>query len=140
MRGVRGITEQLFWGKVDKSQGCWTWLGGLFKTGYGQFWNGKKVVRAHRYSYELLKGQIPKGLQLDHLCRNILCVNPDHLEPVTNKENVLRGNGICGNNSRKTHCKRGHSLTGDNLYIHNNQRFCVTCRHIHDKKWRDSNG
>ena len=136
MRGYRGSTEQLFWDKVDKSQDCWTWLGSLFKTGYGQFWNGEKVVRAHRYSYELLKGEIPKGLQLDHLCRNRYCVNPKHLEPVTNRENVLRGNGICGNNARKTHCKNGHLFNEENtINLKGNRRQCRICKKEYENNW-----
>jgi len=122
--------EESFWDKVGtgRDDGCWIWLGGLNNTGYGQFWNGKKTVTAHRYSWELHKGKTFKHLDLDHLCRNRRCVNPYHLEPVTNKENVLRGVGITANNSRKTHCHLGHPLSGDNLYVHNNQRKCKTCR------------
>lgn len=79
--------------EVDAETGCWLWLGVKRKHGYGaKFLNGK-LVQAHRYIYELHRGPIPDGLFLDHLCRNPSCVNPDHLEPVTNAENLRRGKG-----------------------------------------------
>lgn len=84
-------TEQRFWQKVEKSaDGCWLWAGTILPSGYGQFRVGLGRARAHRFAYELLVGEIPEGLTIDHLCRNIRCVNPDHLEPVTAAENVRR--------------------------------------------------
>lgn len=82
-----------FWAKVQKTpgDGCWTWIGGKTPAGYGCFWRGHSSRGAHRISYELLVGPIAKGLHLDHLCRNHGCVNPAHLEPVTNAENCRRG-------------------------------------------------
>lgn len=79
-----------FWAKVHKTDSCWLWTASL-TFGYGSFWDGKGQVRAHRFAYELLVDPIPEGLQLDHLCRIRHCVNPDHLEAVTNAENVQRG-------------------------------------------------
>ncbi len=88
--------EERFWSKVDKREdGCWWWLGsqtpGKNKQ-YGNFWlsPGASPVRAHRFAYEMCVGPIPPGLQIDHLCMNTLCVRPDHLEPVTNRENSRR--------------------------------------------------
>ncbi|MEE8234211.1 MAG: HNH endonuclease signature motif containing protein [Gammaproteobacteria bacterium] len=92
---------------------------------------------AHRVSYEMENGLVPKGLELDHLCRVRNCVNPQHVEPVTHKENCQRGEvGI--NHRRKTHCNRGHPYSGDNLYIvpKNGKRGCKTCSRENLRKWR----
>lgn len=115
---------------------CWAWGGTMYPNGYGQFAlsrNGAKRVKyvmAHRYSYEMHRGGIPEGLVLDHLCRNRACINPDHLEPVTTRENLVRGNGFVGEQSRRTHCVRGgHPLSGPNLYTSpRGERGCRTCR------------
>lgn len=106
--------------------GCVDWTAGTVGNGYGQFWDGRLVL-AHRWAYEYFKGPIQDGLQLDHLCRNRHCVNPAHLEPVTGRENILRGE-TGKNNSDKTHCPQGHHYTGDNLYVNPaGSRVCRTC-------------
>lgn len=101
--------EDRFWMQVVMVENCWEWIGTVNSGGYGSFNDGRQF-KAHRWSYARFKGPIPPSLTLDHLCRNRRCVNPDHLEPVTNRENILRGNGPTAENARKTHCKRGHPL------------------------------
>lgn len=99
------------WGRVDRSapNGCWEWLGACGGGGYGQINVDSKPRRAHRVAYELLVGPIPAGLELDHLCRNPRCVNPDHLEPVTGRENLMRAAASqAAQNAAKTHCPQGH--------------------------------
>ena len=99
----------------EPNTGCWLWIAGIAGGGYGSYWNGTKKVSAHRFSYEQTRGPIPQGLEIDHLCRQRLCVNPEHLEAVTHRENVLRGDGWTAHQARQTHCHRGHPLTPDNL-------------------------
>jgi hypothetical protein len=112
--------------------GCWIWWGRCTEDGYGMF--GTPYKRAHRVAYEIFKGAIPDGLQIDHLCRVRRCVNPEHLEAVTSKENTLRGETITGLNAQKTHCPQGHPLEGDNLYLYNGKRSCKECRRNHTRK------
>lgn len=99
---------QRFFSKVQKTDNCWNWIAPTDEDGYGYFKMKGKQLRSHRVSYELFKELIPTGLTIDHLCRNRKCVNPDHLEVVTVKENVLRGIGITAKNKLKTHCPEGH--------------------------------
>ena len=115
--------------------GCWLWTGPQYAgTGYGRVKLMGGMVYAHRLSYELYVGATPEGLDLDHLCRTRLCVNYQHLEPVTRQENILRGNGLAAQNARKTHCLRGHILAGDNVYLYGGRRHCRECVNIRARK------
>lgn len=113
----------------EPNSGCWIWLGGMRskKDGYGGHkWNGK-MWRTHRLVYTLLRHPVPTTLHIDHLCRNRICCNPDHLEVCTPAENISRGQGVAPNNARKTHCPNGHPYDAENTYVWNKQRFCRTC-------------
>jgi hypothetical protein len=133
---------QRWWAKVQlpefwKEEACWEWVGSRGSNHYGRIMvpsnglylthRGNKLAQAHRVGYELLVGPIPEGLTLDHLCRNPGCVNPNHLEPVTMRENLLRGNGVSARNAKKTHCPRGHPYTGMNVKQEKDRRKCRTC-------------
>lgn len=123
-----------FLSKVKFTETCWLWIAGKGH-GYGKFWwrEGKKHEsrEAYRWLWEVCNGPVPKALELDHRCKNRTCVNPDHLIPVTHRINCLRGESFAARKFRQTHCKRGHSLSGDNLYIQKTghyRRSCLICR------------
>lgn len=142
-------TESRIWSRVDK-QGpvpdsrpelgpCWLWVGTVNAGGYGQVSFTSQCRLAHRVVYERTVGPIPDGLQLDHLCRVRRCVNPDHLEPVTNRENGIRGEGLPGQNVRKTHCPAGHPYDAENLSLYDrggNARYCKTCGTERSKRYQ----
>jgi hypothetical protein len=123
-------TADRFWAKVDKTSSCWLWAGATERNGYGRFNVTKKnQIPAHRWTYEQVNGPVPEGLELDHLCRVRNCVNPDHLEAVTHRENMRRSMSITGIRARQTHCIRGHEFDEKNTYIIPNDRgrACRAC-------------
>lgn len=132
-----------FWLYVQRAPitKCWEWKG-TKRDGYGVFMFKHKSFIAHRASYEIYNGCIPDGLQIDYLCRNRSCVNPTHLQAVTQKTNVLRGIGLSAENARKMICKHGHPFTDDNTrYAIENgrlRRYCKTCVRQNSQKRRDA--
>lgn len=133
-----------FWKYVTRGgpKDCWEWLGSKTDDGYGVFhvrrlteaWN----KGAHRVAYELLVGPIGEGLTLDHTCVNTSCINPAHLEPVTQRENLLRGNTVNAINAAKTHCINGHAFTVENTYIRpdDGTRMCKECGRDSQRKYQ----
>lgn len=134
-----------FWSKVRKdSDGCWRWTACQVR-GYGCFPTFKgQTAKAHRIAWELHHGAaISSDLTIDHLCRVLVCVNPAHLEPVTNKENVLRGEGYTAAKARQTHCKRGHALTPENIipdYRGRGRGKCRICVPFYNQHLRPGRG
>lgn len=126
-----------FLAKVDKTDTCWLWTGATRPTGYGQFWLNGQCIGAHRAAYLLLVGPIPEGLQLDHLCRTPRCVNPAHLEPVTQLENTMRGESFAVTNALKTHCPNGHPYSIENtLHSRTSGRICRICRRAREASYK----
>jgi hypothetical protein len=135
MTGRQGTLVERFWSKVGPGLGpveCWLWTAGTNAKGYGTIGRGGaggRAALAHRIAWELVRGPMPDGLELDHLCRVRRCVNPAHLEAVTHAENVARGDA--GQvQARKTHCPAGHPYGGGNLYVNpDGRRLCRACRY-----------
>ncbi len=126
-----------FWRQVNVSGSCWIWTGIIDHKGYGQFAaNHKKHLAAHRWAYEALVGPIKEGLVVDHLCRNRACCNPDHMELVTTKENVLRGEGITAQNARRVACCCGHEYSVCHRKNGRSYRFCKRCKNEHQREKR----
>lgn len=130
--------QDRFWSYVEKTETCWLWRGSLTGSGYGKYGINGETILAHRYSYEFFKGEIPEGEELDHLCRVRRCVNPEHLEAVSRRENIRRGL-TAADNFMKTHCPKGHPLTLGNLRgyeLKHGQRSCLACNNDRNRKAR----
>ena len=129
--------------QIEPTNNCWIWFGSiggdLRKTSYGRLFYNSKNVMAHRFSYEFFnKKVIQVGNEIDHICRNSLCVNPKHLQEITALENTMRNNNPMSINARKTHCIRGHKLSGKNLYTaKNGTRKCITCIKFRAREYRE---
>lgn len=118
---------------------CWIWTGPISGSGYGKVTLGNIQYTAHRIIYETIIGKIPKELELDHLCRVRPCCRPLHLEPVTGRENKLRGISPAAINARKTRCINGHKLNAGNVWIGGNGwRYCRKCLKVKLKKYQDT--
>lgn len=142
MAPKRKPLAERFWPKVEKTETCWIWRGSRQSNGYGQInpgGDGLAPLRAHRVAYELVRGPIPDGLILDHLCRNPACVNPDHLEPVTYRENAMRGVSPKLVSHRTGICRRGHAM----VTLKSGRKRCRVCaRPSHESSncaWRAKN-
>lgn len=124
-----------FWYSVWPRGDCWEWRGTLTGKGYGKFTYGKSRTQAvaHRFSYEYVNGPLPKKYELHHLCSHKWCVRPSHLLPVTRLEHER-----LGHNARKTHCKRGHALNGENVRTYRGKRICKACMRVHSKIYERS--
>ena len=127
-----------FWRKVHAApNGCWVWIGAQTNRGYGTAWmphHNPQRASAHRLTYEIWADTIPASLEIDHLCRNKACVNPAHLEAVSHRTNVHRGDMT---KLRVTHCPMGHEYAGANLYIRpdNGNRDCKRCQRKRNRRW-----
>lgn len=121
--------EARFWAKVDKTRGCWNWTGATTPDGYGKFRVEKRFVRASRFAYETMVEPLDPEMRLGHTCENELCVRPEHMQPMTPREIMLKGMSPTANNAAKTMCDHGHPLSGKNLYLDpDGRRKCVTCK------------
>jgi hypothetical protein len=135
-------TADRFWRNVQRAgaNDCWLWMGVRNNDGYGIFHPNRlganqTTIAAHRFAYQLTNSKIPDGKELDHLCRNRRCVNPSHLEPVTHRQNLLRGERW---NHPKTHCKHGHEFTRQNTYLYRNWRQCRICMTEATRRYREN--
>jgi hypothetical protein len=134
---VRRFMEKV---DVDCDAPCWRWTGAMSRGAYGAFHYRSRLAVAHRVAYEIFVGPIPVGLDIDHLCRNHWCVNPNHLEPVTRRINLLRGETRIAQNVAATHCPQGHEYSAANTRRETGGRRCRMCDRLrHRTKYRREN-
>lgn len=123
--------------RVEVTSGCWIWKSSVDKrAGYARISDNGKQWLVHKWVWEQMGFRVPDGFELDHLCRNRRCVNPFHVEPVTHRENLLRGEGFPARNAQKTTCAKGHPYAGDNLYLtpREGHRRCRQCNRDNGKR------
>lgn len=137
MKGMPVVDRILAKTDVGSGDQCWVFCG-AHSAGYPQIWRNRAQHLAHRVMYEERVGPIPEGKQIDHLCRNRSCVRPDHLEPVTPRENQERaGMPIAAHQLAKTHCPSGHPYNATNTYVtKQGHRLCRTCGRLHQRRYK----
>lgn len=128
-------TSARFWSKVAEDGDCWVWTAYRTPAGYGRFMDKGQCLLAHRVAYEFMVGPIPEGLQLDHLCRNRACANPEHLDPVSPAVNTRRGEP-----ASRTHCPQGHPYDDENTRPARGRRLCRTCERARSTAKRRAEG
>lgn len=135
---VRSVLRRFITKIEPDANECWRWQATISRTGYARLSVGDRCEEAHRVVYELFCGDIPDGYTIDHLCRVRDCVNPMHLEAVTQRENILRGVGMGAQHARREHCLHGHPLTPENTQIRpDGGRRCLTCRRESNRRARE---
>jgi len=127
-------------GWIVAPNGCHLWQG-THNRGYGVVWIGKKMRVVHKLRYEERFGAVPDGMHLDHFaCDTPQCCNPEHVRPVTPRENALRGRTIAAAHAARTHCPKGHPLEAGNLLAHRGThagwRSCKTCHNTASRERR----
>lgn len=134
---MRGYTDfERICQNLEEVGGCLVWSRSLRTDGYARTWVGNKTTYVHRFMYENIIGPIDKGLVIDHICRNRACANPAHLEVVTQKENVRRGNIVINKQNRK-HCLSGHAYNEKNTYYFKGNRQCRVCKKLNQRKYME---
>lgn len=126
-----------FWSKVDQESNapCWLWIAATMHHGYGSAWHDGQFWQAHRLSYTVHRGPIAAGLVLDHTCRTPRCVRPDHLEPVPQRTNILRGGSFAAVNASKTACDNGHDFAEHGYVSKAGRRICRPCTRERQRRW-----
>lgn len=138
-RAAAPLDERIHKLSVPTDTGCWEWAAAISNSGYGVLTLAKprRNAFAHRVSYEAFTGPIPDGMQVDHLCRNRICVNPEHLEAVSPRTNVLRGNTVAAAQASKVSCDHGHEFTPENTYVTRwGRRQCRACNRARSASYR----
>jgi hypothetical protein len=140
MYGTAALHDNRIWSRIAETpDGCWEWQGSRNTLGYGRVHikelTGRTMVFAHRLVYEILVHDIPDGLEIDHLCKNKACCNPDHLDPVTCAVNLSRSPTASTLAAQATHCPSGHPYDGENLWVWNGIRLCRTCKREQWRMW-----